>query len=223
MRTCKRRNAQTCRVTALCAVFPRSPSSQRQCAECHTRHLLGRNARSCLHSISTWEIRKVAATRSLLEEKCAKIPSLALYLRRNAQSSALALYLRRNARSCQLAVTHSLLVEKCAKLPTLALYLRRNAWRCLHSLSTCGEMREVAPTRSLLEEKCVKVPSLALYFWRNARSCPHSLSTWGEMREVAVTRSLLEDAELQHLLSIPGLALKNPPKKPTQKNPKKPT
>jgi len=141
MRTCKRRNAQTCRVTALCAVFPRSPSSQRQCAECHTRHLLGRNARSCLHSLSNWgeirevavthslgEMREIAVTRSLLEEKCAKLPSHALYLR-NSQSC-------HHSRSTwgemrEVAVTRSLLEKKCAKLPSLALYLRRNAqsWR----------------------------------------------------------------------------------------------
>ncbi len=132
-------------------------------------------AQCCRHSLSTWgEMREVAVTHSLLEEKCAKLPSLTLYLRRNAQSAALALYLRRNSQSCR------------------------------HSRSTWGEMREVAVTRALLEEECAKLPSLALYLRnaRSCFTCslleekfeelPHSLSTWEEMRRAAAQMTLLK-------------------------------
>ncbi len=161
MRTCKRRNAQTCRVTALCAVLPRSPSSQRQYAECRTGDLLGRNARSCLHSLSNWgeirevavthslgEMREIAVTRSLLEEKCAKVPSLALYLRRNARRWRHSLSTWGEMR--EVAITRSLL-EKFAELPSLALYLRRNARSCRHSLSTWEERRRAGAQMTLLK------------------------------------------------------------------------
>jgi hypothetical protein len=128
---------------------PHSPSTWKKCAKLPSIALYLRNSQSCRHSLSTWgEMREVAVTHSLLEEKCAE---------------------------CR---TRSLLEEKCAKMPSLALYPSRNARSCLHVLSTW--------------EKFPKWPSLALYLRRNARSCRHSLSTWEEMRRAAAQMTLLK-------------------------------